>query len=326
MIVERSEYAARGIWKNPYVQTTWANLLRKVPRPEYQREQWELEDGDFVDLDFVRGGHDRLCIVLPGLEGNYETPSVRSLVLCMQARSWDVLVINHRGCGGEVNRLLTSYHAGFIDDLRFVLEKMNRNRTYKSIGVAGLSMGGNILLKYLGNKGAHVPRKLKVAAAISAPVDLKSTVGQLMGGPLRLYQGRLARRIRKRLLEKVRKHSLIMPEKMILRMKSIRDVDRIYTAPIHGFGTAEDYWRRNSSRQYLKYIKVPTLLLSAADDPFLAGPSYPREEAKEHPALCLEIPAQGGHLGFVPEKKGDPCWHERRIAEFFEARILEGSK
>jgi len=256
----------------------------------------------------------------------FDTSSVRSLVATLHAGSWDVTVLNHRGCGGEVNRLITAYHAGFIDDLRLVLDRLNKKKEYKELALAGLSMGGNLVLKYLGNRGAHVPRKLKVAAVVSAPLDLKSSVDKMMAGPLRLYQGRLARRIRKRLREKVRLHHVDIPEKLIRKMRSIRDVDRLYTGPVHGFKSGEDYWRRCSSAQYLRYIKVPTLILNAADDPFLTEASFPKEELKGHRHVCLEVPPHGGHLGFRPLKKGQPCWHELRLARYFEEILAAGAK
>lgn len=275
----------------------------------------ELMDGDFVDLDWLRGGKGRLVILSHGLEGSSEAVYIRKVARVLLARGWDVMAWSYRGCGGEVNRLKRSYHSGESDDLRQVVAHAAGG--YDGVALVGFSLGGNISLKYLGEAEPH--SKVKAAVAISAPVDLAASarvLDQRRGN--RIY----LKRFLKSLIAKIEAKALKFPgefDTLGLRdIRSFQEFDDRYTAPLHGFADAAEYWAKSSSLQFLHKIKVPTLLVNARNDPFLSDESFPVEVAEGSRWLHLEAPASGGHVGFVDRRVGTR-WMGQRVVEFFWA-------
>ncbi len=273
----------------------------------------EMPDGDFLDLDWLESGRERLVILCAGLEGNSRDPGILRLAASFRSHGWDVLSWNYRGCSGELNRLRRSYHSGASDDLAAVVARAGR----RPIALVGLSIGGNLVLKYLGE--APPPGTILAAATVSAPLDLKATVQALDKKPgNRIY----LRRLITSLTKKIREKSAVMPDLMRVEglgsLHGFEHFDDRYTAPIHGFLNAEDYWKKCSSRQFLPGIRVPTLLLSAKDDPFLTHESFPRCAAESHPCLTLEVPDNGGHLGFLDHQG---FWLDRRLPEFLSPLV-----
>ncbi len=308
MPIIESRFRPPWYLRNAHVQTILPVLAGGGERVDFCRERLELTDGDFLDLDRIDSGQRRLAILCSGLEGNSRDPGMVRLARSFAASGWDVLAWNYRGCSGVLNRLARSYHSGATEDLAAVIAHAGD----RPLALVGCSIGGNLVLKYLGE--ATPPANILGAAAISAPVDLASTAKALDRRPgNRLY----LRRLIASLCKKVRTKATAMPGRVDLSeltaLHGFEHFDDRYTAPIHGFLGAEDYWKKCSARQFLHAINVPTLFLSAKDDPFLTPASFPISEAEKNPLLTLEAPESGGHLGFL-DKRGS--WINRRIPEF----------
>jgi predicted alpha/beta-fold hydrolase len=299
--------------RNGHVQTILPAILpRRIP-VKFERARWELADGDFLDLDWAREGRGRIAILSHGLEGCSTNAYIRGMAAALIAAGWDVLAWNFRGCGGEANRLPRFYHSGETGDLSAVIE--HAGATYSHIALIGFSLGGNMTLKYLGEGRVHP--SVVAGVGISVPVDLAASSRALD----RQWANRVyLRRFMKSLVTKVRAKAARFPEQFDIdgagAIRTFAQFDGRYTAPLHGFRDAEDYWARSSARQFLSRITVPTLLLNALNDPFLAPECFPYEEARTNPALFLETPDSGGHVGFLDLVHGLQPWSERRVVEF----------
>ena len=294
--------------RNCHVQTILPVLAAGGSGSEFRSERLELPDGDFLDLDWMESGHERLAILCSGLEGNSRDPGMFRLARSFKAAGWDVLSWNYRGCSGVLNRLVRSYHSGATEDLAAVVAHAGG----RPLAMVGCSLGGNLVLKYLGE--APPPANVLAAAAVSAPVDLASTARALDRRPgNRIYLRRLIASLR----AKIRAKSAAMPGRIALEglegLHGFEHFDDRYTAPTHGFLGAEDYWQKCSARQFLPAIDVPALLLSAKDDPFLTPESFPFSEAGDNPRFSLEVPERGGHLGFL-DTRGS--WIGKRVPAF----------
>jgi len=240
------------------------------------------------------------------------------MVRALNRRGWDAMAVNFRGCGGQANARLRFYHSGDTDDLRAVIGHATGQRSYAGLALIGFSLGGNVVLKYLGETGASVHPLVRAAVTISAPCDL-GPAAEAIGRPRnRLYMKRFLRMLH----EKIRMKMEIFPGKIDDRdfhqIKDFRDFDERYTAPLHGFTGANDYWTKASSKPFLPNIAVPTLMISAADDPFLSPSCFPRKQAGGNSRLFLEIPQHGGHVGFVAFNPEGEYWSESRATAFLE--------
>jgi len=297
------------------VQTILPVLLPRRMTRAFSRTRLELADGDFLDLDWLRAGHARLAVIAHGLEGSSSQKYVRGMAGTLHAAGWDVLAWNFRGCGGEPNRLLRAYHSGDTADLAAVITHAAVD--YSQIALVGFSLGGNVTLKYLGEAPPHPA--IVAAAAISVPLDLASSARALdQRRSNRLY----LRRFLVSLIAKIEAKARDFPGELniegIRGIRSFQEFDDRFTAPLHGFRDAEDYWKRASARQFLARISVPTLVLNARNDPFLTADSMPGPEAEANASLFLEAPASGGHAGFLDLARGVQPWSERRVAEFLD--------
>ena len=299
--------------RNGHIQTVLPVLLPRRLKIAFERERLELEDGDFLDLDWARILGEKLVILLHGLEGSSEDRSNLGMATALHSAGWDALSWNLRGCGKEMNRLLRSYHSGETGDLGAVI-RLAATR-YSRVALIGFSLGGNMTLKYLGEAAPH-PVVIG-AAAISAPIDLAACARALdQRWSNRIY----LRRFIKSLIAKVEAKALRFPDQLdVSRSRVIRtfeEFDDRYTAPLNGFRDAADYWQKSSAQQYLDRIGVPTLLINACDDPFLARECFPFVEAAQNRYLFFESPESGGHLGFIDLIHGVEPWFERRIVKF----------
>jgi predicted alpha/beta-fold hydrolase len=282
--------------RGPHAQTLWARLARRAPRISLWRERLELPDGDFIDLDWLESGSGPIVVVLHGLEGSSESPYARGLMRAIEQRGWRGVVMHFRGCSGEPNRLARSYHSGDTGDLSFFVNTLRRREPRTPLAVVGYSLGGNVLLKWLGKAGGAVP--LRSAVAVSVPYILGCAADRLNQGFSRLYQWQLLRSLRRNLAEKRKRLRLPIRIQDLSTLESFRDFDEHVTAPLHGFDGADHYYTVSSSRQYLKGIAVPTLLLHSSDDPFMTEQAIPvRNELSE--SVVLEVSPRGGHVGFV---------------------------
>ena len=280
------------------------------------RERLETPDGDFIDLDWAAPGAGKVAVLCHGLEGNAHRSYMLGMTRALGAAGWDIAAYNYRGCSGEPNRLLRSYHSGATDDLRFVLDHV-LERGYTSLALVGFSLGGNLILKFLGEDPGSVPAAVLGAVAISAPVSLADGSAELARRGNRLYQQRFLRKLRKKIRRKARALPGRIDERHFAHIKTLIDFDDHYTAPLHGFRDAADYYARCSSRQWLGDIRIPTLLVSALNDPFLGKDCYPHAEARESEFFFLDTPEFGGHVGF--HARGGRYWSEQRAADFLDA-------
>jgi len=316
-IREDSDYTPPFHLFNGHVQTVVANIFRHLPPPVYERERIDTPDGDFLDLDwsFAGGGAGRLAIVAHGLEGHSRRPYIVGMVRALNRRGWDVVAWNFRGCGGETNRIERSYHAGDTDDLQVVVNHVCRIREDRALALVGFSLGGNLILKYLGEETVTRPSRLSGAAVFSVPCDLRDGALQLSRRANRLYLRRFLRELRRKLVHKAQRFPQLAPERLA-GIRDFRGFDDAYTAPLHGFADAEDYWARCSARPFLRGVGIPTLLINARNDPFLGEPCYPWTEAADSSWLELEVPDHGGHVGFP--LWGEEFWSERRAGDFLD--------
>lgn len=315
-VIDGCTYRPPRFLSNPHVQTVFPSLFRKVQGVTYDRERLDTPDGDFIDLDWSRVRSRRVAIVLHGLEGNSQRAYVLGMVRALNRGGWDAVALNFRGCSGEINRTVRFYHSGDTEDLEQVLDSVASRGTYAEVALVGFSLGGNVVLKYLGERGGDHHPLLRRAAVFSVPCDLTSGARKIGSPANKVYM----RRFLKMLGEKIRAKAAIMPELISDRgfeeIKNFQQFDDRYTAPLHGFTSAEDYWRRASSKPVLGEISVPTLLVDSADDPFLAAECYPRIEAGHNPMLFLEIPHAGGHVGFMAFNPQKEYWSESRAVAF----------
>jgi uncharacterized protein len=317
-LISQSNYSPPLLFSNPHLQTIFPVLFRRVMGVDYWRQRISTPDGDFLDLDRSDIGSDRLGIILTGLEGDSSRAYVRGMAKALNRKGWDALVMNFRGCSGESNRKVRFYHSGDTGDLDSVISHVVQENRHREIVLIGFSLGGNVVLKYLGERATGTLALIKRAVAISVPCDLASSAVRIASPMNRLYM----KRFLKMLHEKIRMKMAAIPgsfdDSGYDNIKNFKDYDDRYTAPMFGFDNAEDYWQKASSKPRLADIAIPTLVINAADDPFLAEPCYPVEEARANPNLCLEIPKFGGHVGFVTFNHGGQYWSESRAVAFLE--------
>lgn len=315
-LIDRSSYAAPAWLPGGHVQTIFPALFRRPAPVAARAERLELPDGDFIDLEWSGNSRSRLAILSHGLEADMKTGYIRGMAAALVRRGWDVLTWNFRGCGGEPNRLLRMYHSGATEDLHAIVSHAMDKHPADSVDLVGFSLGGNLTLKYLGERPASLPPRLHRAVVFSVPCDLACSSRQLAYPSNRIYMDRFLVAMR----AKIRAKKAMFPEKLDLtgldRIRTFQEFDDRFTAPIHGFHDAEDYWARNSSRQFIPHIVHPTLLVNAVNDPFLGPGCYPCEEAVASNCFHFESPATGGHVGFPGFGNGGEYWSETRAAEF----------
>jgi len=291
-----------------------------------QTERWDTPDSDFIEVHRLAAspGAPRL-LFLHGLEGTVRSHYVAGFFEEAIRRSWAADLMIFRGCGSEPNRAPRFYHSGETTDLAFVLDRVIREHPESPIVVAGVSLGGNVLLKFLGEHSRALPRQLRAAAAISVPFDLERGARFIGQGFSRVYDRHFLHTLRPKALAKLQRYPDLFDRSKLERATSIFDFDDAVTAPVHGFVDAHDYYAHSSSISFLSAIRLPTLLLSAADDPFLptAVLDTVREIASGNPSLSLEFPEHGGHVGFVAGRwPWRPFYYaEWRACEFLEAGL-----
>ena len=312
--------------RSAHLQTIWAGILRPSPRVSLARVRWELPDGDFLDVDELAAGESApRLIVLHGLESSSRAAVVLGLLSRANQRGWGGVAVNFRGCSGEPNRLRRSYHGGDTADLVWVIAQVRAQHPSSPIVCVGFSLGGNVLLKYLGEQGQVLPEQVRAAAAISAPFDLAASVEALGQGFSRVYQNRLVITLKQKTFQKLAQHPDLVDGDALRAVRTLGEFDDLVTAPVHGFSDAAAYWAASSSAQFLPRIRRPTLLINAEDDPFLSSEALPRQAVAENPFLTAVFTSAGGHIGFLAGRwPGVPtAWAERRAAEFL-AQYVQG--
>jgi predicted alpha/beta-fold hydrolase len=314
MPLQEDIYDPPFYFKSGHFSTIYAGLWRKVVGVSQKRERLELPDGDFMDLDWSYASQpsNQLVILLHGLEGHAQRPYITGSAKIFNASGIDACAVNFRGCSGETNRLFRSYHSGATEDLHSVVQHVIRKK-YSQIYIKGVSLGGNMALKYAGEP-REIPNEVKAVIGISVPCDLHSSLKELLKPKNYLY----AKRFRKHLVDKLKLKQVCFPELIshtdIKNIKTLKDFDDIYTSRAHGFIDALDYYKKCSSLQFLKNISIPSLIINAQNDSFLGKECYPCDEAKKNRFISLEVPKYGGHVGFIGPKNA--TYSEKRAINF----------
>jgi predicted alpha/beta-fold hydrolase len=302
--------------------------MRRRMRLPTRIERWSTPDDDFLDLHRLDApaGAPRL-LILHGLEGTVRSHYAVGLLHEAQRRGWAADLLIFRSCGDELNRALRLYHSGETADLDFVVRRLITSDPARPLLIAGVSLGGNVLLKWLGEQGDRVPEQVRSAAAVSVPFDLARGSRHLDRGFSRFYQAHFLRSLRRKALGKSIHYPGAIRAEVVLRARTLYDFDDLVTAPVHGFRDADDYYSRSSSLGYLAHIRTPTLLLSARDDPFLPREvlNEVRDIARTNLSLHLEFVEHGGHVGFI---SGTLPWRpfyyaEWKVAEFLASSIVK---
>jgi predicted alpha/beta-fold hydrolase len=305
-------------------------MVGRAPRVAYRRVRSETPDGDFLDLDWL----DRplrstspLVIVLHGLEGSSRAKYVLGLLAEAAARGWDGVALNFRSCSGELNRLPRFYHSGETQDLDWVVASLVARSPHRPLALVGFSLGGNVLLKWLGERGDKIPDQVRGAVAISVPYDLGVAAYRVDHGFGRVYGQVFLRTLKAKALAKAERFPGLVDVGRVRNLSSFAAFDEHVTAPIHGFAGAQDYWTRSSCVPWLAPIRRPTLLVSAGDDPFLPSAYLPRESVARSAWLEAEFSGNGGHVGFVHGAWpwSAAYWVDQRAVEFLDSiRTKEG--
>lgn len=316
MPIIESSYRAPFPFRGPHLTTILAKLVRAVKPLKYIRERISTHDYDFIDLDFVKNSHTRIAVLVHGLEGGSDSTYMVGMATELGLKGCDTVCVNMRGCSGEINKSFGSYHSGKTDDLGLVIDHVSKD--YSEIIIIGFSLGGNQVLKYLGESGNSLSEKIKIGIAVSTPCDLEGSAMELKKLKNKIYLQRFLKSMKLKANQKKAQHpSKKLDIEAINVTKDFHEFDNLFTAPVHGFLDAKDYWKKSSSKQFVSQINIPTLLVNAKNDSFLSASCYPISEAKNNPNFFLEMPKNGGHLGFLtwPAFKG-VSWLEGRVVDF----------
>ncbi len=292
------------------LQTVWPALFGRRyrgPAPRFERQRWTTPDGDFIDLDWQRSeqpcapGQRRLLVLFHGLEGSSASSYAQAFAAQARELGWDFVLPHFRGCSGELNHAPRAYHSGDFEEIGWILQRLRTEAHPLSRGpmlAAGVSLGGNALLRWVEEAGASAATIVDAAAAVSSPVDLAAgghAIG--LGFNKQVYTRMFLRSMLPKALAKLAQHPRLFNRERLLAARNLHDFDNVFTAPLHGFRDTDDYWSRGSAKPHLHAVRIPTLLLNARNDPFVPATSLPREaEVGQH--VRLWQPLQGGHVGF----------------------------
>lgn len=317
-----SEYLSPRWLPGGHLQTIYPATCINVPATAMQRERWNTPDGDFIDIDFVAGLPDKPFIVLfHGLEGSSASHYARALMRHIAALGWSGAVPHFRGCSGELNLAPRFYHSGDANEVDWILQRLTSHQLGQQAShffAAGVSLGGNALLRWLGEQ-AEDAGFVDAACAISAPLDLAAGGAALSRGFNRIYTRSFLQTLKPKCLQKLDQFPGLFDRDSMLAARDLYAFDNVVTAPLHGYRNTNDYWHRASAKHVLPAITVPTLVLNARNDPFMPERHLPLHAAK---SVLLEYPAQGGHVGFASGSvPGSLDWLPRRIVRFLSAQV-----
>jgi len=303
------------------LQTIYPALAAPRPHADYRRERWDTPDGDFIDVDWLATQNPEtatpLVALFHGLEGGSHSHYALALMAALQAAGWRGAVVHFRGCGGEPNRLPRAYHSGDSAEIDWILRRFKRGHAAGPLFAAGVSLGGNALLKWLGEQRAGAGTIVAAAAAVSAPVDLMAAGDALGSGFNRLYARNFLLTMKRKTLAKLERFPDLCDRERMLAARTLREFDDVVTAPLHGFRDTDDYWTRASSKPLLKDITVPVLMINAKNDPFLPAQALPTPQ-QVGAMVDLEFSDSGGHAGFTTGAfPGRLDWPPQRVLAFF---------
>lgn len=315
-IIDKDEYAPSWWLRNGHINTIYPYLFRKQDRPPYMRERWDTLDGDFIDLDFIKNGSSEIVILSHGLEGSSDSQYIQSTTRLLTQNQFDVCALNYRSCSGDMNHTQNMYHSGFTTDIHMIVNRLAQ--TYNSLHLVGFSLGGNMNIKYTADGENKIHHKLKSVTAVSAPCDLAGSSACISSWYNYAYQ----RNFLKSLVEKMKIKSNLMPDVVkssdIAKVNTLIDFDEYFTGPLHGFKGAQDYYDQCNSLQFMPDINIPTLLITAKDDPFLSTSCYPTDIAESNDNFHLLMTKYGGHVGFA-KRNSDFYWLENQILQWIKS-------
>lgn len=309
-------------FRNGHFNTMYRPLFMKGS-VNYDRERLYTWDNDFIDLDFSKVDSKTLAVLIHGLEGSSSSSYITTTIKHLNDKHLDAVCFNLRGCSGEDNNLLATYHSGKTEDVNFVINHILDTYNYDNIVIIGFSLGGNLTLKYIGEKGTNLPSEIKSGIACSVPIDIASAEKEMDKLKNKLYIEVFFKTMKNKILEKAHKHPEFQLDKdKLFKATKFKHLEHLYTVPVFGFESPEDYWQKASSKPYISAISKPTLLINAKDDTFLSKKCYPKKEAKNSENFFLEITKYGGHCGFMSSfKPSENTWLEERIARFINKNI-----
>jgi hypothetical protein len=306
--------------RNPHLQTLWPVFFRRRLRPSLRRERLELPDGDFVDLDWTLNASGPIVIILHGLEGSSRSHYARGMLASLPHHGMRAVLMHFRGCSGAPNRLARAYHSGDTGDIDFLVRTLKAREPNTPLAAIGYSLGGNALLKWLGEQGKGAP--VQCAVAVSVPFLLHESTARMNRGLSRVYQWHLLKSLKQGARRKAGMFSPPAPLEEINQMKGFFEFDDRVTARLHGFNGAMHYYTSSSSRQFLNRIRIPTLIVHASDDPFMHVKVIPAA-GELSPAIQLDLHRHGGHVGFVgghlPWKP--QYWLDERIPNWLQQKM-----
>jgi len=318
----------RAPWWLPggHLQTIYPFFALRTPPPLYRRERIDTPDGDFVDFDWVDAQADEPTLVLfHGLEGSSGSHYASAVMHAVKARGWRGVVAHFRGCSGEPNRLARAYHSGDADEIDWMLRQV-RSRTTGRLFAAGVSLGGNALLKWLAREGTAAASLVSAVAVISAPMDLMTAGHRLSSGFNRVYGRHFLRTLKSKAFEKLSRFPGLVKHRRVRTAQSLRAFDDVFTAPVHGYRDVIDYWTSASTISEIDRITVPTLIVHARNDPFLPGRYLPQHKPTRG-SVEFEFTERGGHVGFVTGSfPGNLSWLPRRTLGFLAQHLTDGQQ
>lgn len=322
MPVFTSDFSPTLPFKNGHFNTMYRPLFMRETF-SYLRKRIKTWDNDFIDLDFSTVGSKTLVVLIHGLEGSSESNYMIATSKHLNSKNFDTVCFNLRSCSGEDNLLLTTYHSGKTDDVAFVINYILDNYEYQNILLVGFSLGGNLTLKYLGENQNNLSVKIKGGVAVSVPIDIASAEKEMDKLKNKLYMEIFFKTMKNKVLEKAYKFPEYTLDKYkLFKATKFKHLEYLYTVPVFGFDSPEDYWAKASSKPYLSKITKPTLLINAKDDTFLSKECYPFDEAHNSDFFFLETPNYGGHVGFMSSfKPSENTWLENRIERFIKQNI-----
>ncbi len=311
-VISTPEFVPPRFFKNRHLQTIYPAFFRDSRGVDWQRQRLQTPDNDFLDIDFASIGSDSVALLLHGLEGSSDSGYLKGMAHAFNQRGWDAVALNFRGCSGEPNRQWRSYHSGETSDPVFVLNYLLQQYPYQQAVVCGFSLGGNVTLKMLGEYARQLDPRIKAGAGISVPCDLGGAAITIGGVYSRRFLGTLLPKLKL----KAEQHNRPFSPNVLRGIKTIKDFDNVYTSVAHGFTNADHYYNTCSSKNFIKDIQLPVLLVNALDDPFFSEGCYPFQQAEKSKSFYFLPTRFGGHVGFTHLNRSGEYWSEKVVTDF----------